>query len=451
MKKIYCLILLLPLLSLSSCVQEEENVFGESAAVRLQKAMDEYSALLAGASNGWLADYYPEADHAVGGYAMHWKFTADGKVSVACEIDTHKPAYTADTSTWEVIAGQGAILSFSSYNPVLHYFCEPVSSSDRDGMAGDYEFPFRSVSDDGNTVELKGRKKGNKLVLRRVTGSIDVESYLSSITKMADSVADYKSLLVLVNGDTLGSCAATGRVFNLSYRDNWSDKSEELKSLKLTYTFTSDGIRLYDTATLKGAVVQNFVWDGEADKYVCTDAGATGVVIQPNRLSYEAYLGDWKLSFLDFTDSEQVIDASLVAKEQNKSFTLVLPDYPDLPIEIGFNPKSGLSFDMQLLDTDTPDLYISVWMTSTNWYAYALEDAPDVGPAGMIGKWNLDDGGVREIEFIDNGKYAYSGDDPINGILPVYYYGGTTWDYFYDYYYDVYNNFFMIYNLKLTK
>ena len=49
------------------------------------------------------------------------------------------------TSQYDIISDMGPVLTFNTYNAILHYFTEPKGSSDVDGMAGDYEFVFMDV------------------------------------------------------------------------------------------------------------------------------------------------------------------------------------------------------------------------------------------------------------------------------------------------------------------
>ncbi|MGG6497602.1 UNVERIFIED_CONTAM: DUF4302 domain-containing protein, partial [Bacteroidetes bacterium 56_B9] len=77
-------------------------------------------------------DYYP-SDGSLGGYTLTVVFK-NGKSAIASEISYANdsgeswPAGTEVTSLYQVKAEQEVILTFDSYNPLLHYWSEPTDS-----------------------------------------------------------------------------------------------------------------------------------------------------------------------------------------------------------------------------------------------------------------------------------------------------------------------------------
>ena len=65
------------LLLLAACVPVIEDAFDASASERTAARQRELKATLTAAPNGWLVDYYPDKNAALGGYAMHIVFAAD--------------------------------------------------------------------------------------------------------------------------------------------------------------------------------------------------------------------------------------------------------------------------------------------------------------------------------------------------------------------------------------
>ena len=157
-------LLLLFLPFVSSCVHDEEDVFDDSAADRLNKAVVEYARVLESQELGWVLDFYP-ADRSMGGIAYTAKFDA-GDVTMTCEmsmVDVNSkrlPIGSEVHSGYSIVTGRSVILTFDTYNPLLHYWSEP-SGNDSDGYASDYEFVFLSASAD--SVVLRGKKYGNIL------------------------------------------------------------------------------------------------------------------------------------------------------------------------------------------------------------------------------------------------------------------------------------------------
>ena len=136
--------LLLSLFVMQACVKDEDKIFDASAAERMTAAIQTYKAALCAAPNGWAVEYYHETDRSMGGYNFICKFSEDGTVMLASDRSiTNYPAGDPATSTYDIIANAGAVLTFNTYNEVLHSLTEPHGSSDVDGYAGDYEFVIR--------------------------------------------------------------------------------------------------------------------------------------------------------------------------------------------------------------------------------------------------------------------------------------------------------------------
>ena len=63
MNKIFsCILIFATVFGLSSCKNEEDDIFNASAAERLNAASDLYSARLTAQPNGWAIQYYPTYD-----------------------------------------------------------------------------------------------------------------------------------------------------------------------------------------------------------------------------------------------------------------------------------------------------------------------------------------------------------------------------------------------------
>ena len=65
MKKSFAIILSVALVAgFSSCSREEDDIFAESPAHRLNHSIEEYTAFLSGADNGWIMEYMAKPDEA---------------------------------------------------------------------------------------------------------------------------------------------------------------------------------------------------------------------------------------------------------------------------------------------------------------------------------------------------------------------------------------------------
>jgi len=433
MKKI--IFSLITLLILQSCVQDEENVFGIPAAERMQQSVAEYSALLASSENGWFADYYPEKAHSIGGYAMFLKFNANGTVVVSCETSTNLPAGEADTSQYKVFAEQGAVLSFVTYNKVMHYFSEP-SSADIDGRAGDYEFVIMKVVSQ-NEVHLKGKKQNNKLVLRRNVDNLVPKEHFDNIVTFSDEDAStFASFYYMIGSDTLGTLATTsGRTFSLKYKvGHITGKGTTVvdTTVTISYTFTPDGFRLYEPLSLdniitekyRDVVVDYFKWNSEKGGYESTNS-STNVVLKGYypadfQLAYADILGTWELKYTTTTTETppttgyRTGEVTIVTKKKNSTFNMLSDDLFSFPegvgIELTYDAQKGtISILAQALPTDfivmsganqrTVRLYNILKSGSTGTGA-----TPISSKYGVIGKWNGNAGGTTVLTFGDNNR-----------------------------------------------
>ena len=69
MKKIFNLLFISLAVALySSCTPEEENLFNDSSANRIEATLKADKEVLTSAKNGWLMEYYPSANLTYGGY-----------------------------------------------------------------------------------------------------------------------------------------------------------------------------------------------------------------------------------------------------------------------------------------------------------------------------------------------------------------------------------------------
>jgi hypothetical protein len=395
--------LLITVFVVQSCVHEEENIFGISAAERMQKTIAEHKTLLASAENGWIADYYPEKNHSIGGYAMFMKFNADGTVAVSCEIETNAPAHTADTSQYEVLAEQGPILSFATYNRVMHYFSEPLGSSDVDGRSGDYEFVFMEVVSP-NEIHLKGKKQNNKLVLRRNVNNIAPEDYYADVAKIEEDAIQFGLFRFLVEGKVIDSLGV-------------SDRTMEGNVIDIAYTHTPEGIRLYEPLTVDGVTMQNFRWNTDAGRYECTDAGVNayfeGFLPDDYQLQYEDFLGEWDMQFHGAsTTTWTMATVTISTKKKYNTFLLSCDDiFSFAGIELAFNVQKGT---VSLLNQNA-----AIHTDGINYIRVCAYDrgagylnTSSTGPIGLFGQWNNDEEGKREILFVDNkvwGTYKPNG------------------------------------------
>ena len=143
----------LPLL-FSSCNDDFENKFDTNTTERMDAYLQQTRNVLASATNGWVMDYYAGTNRAYGSYAFILKFDANEmKVTASCEKKQEE-----STSLYSLTSDAGPVLSFDSYNEVLHLMATP-SAEAYQGKQGDFEFIVRSATPE--KVVLKGKRTGS--------------------------------------------------------------------------------------------------------------------------------------------------------------------------------------------------------------------------------------------------------------------------------------------------
>jgi hypothetical protein len=190
MKKVYYIstLLLTLCLGLASCNNEEDDVFKDSAAVRLENAINDYTAALSANGGKWQMQYF--ANSGEEGYDYVVTFNADGSVRFSGNNQYIGGSYKTETSLWQVIADDGPVLSFNSYNKIFHVFSDPadipqtqdVNETGR-GHEGDYEFIINKIQ--GDTAILVGKKHGLTILMTRLPSTTDDATYFSDLATLA--------------------------------------------------------------------------------------------------------------------------------------------------------------------------------------------------------------------------------------------------------------------------
>lgn len=152
----------LALFTLQSCLHDDEEVFADKAAVRINKSVEDVKNQLTSSEQGWLMQYYTGEEYTGAGMNMLMRF--DDQYAYVASDYTDDPDLVQHC-TWAVNKDQGPVLSFTTYLPILHSLSDP-SSSVVDGEQADYEFIVQRMTED--SIFVKGKKWGNKMVMTRV-------------------------------------------------------------------------------------------------------------------------------------------------------------------------------------------------------------------------------------------------------------------------------------------
>lgn len=290
-KPAYILIALL-IGCISSC-SDEKDIFDSSSARRMNAMLQDCNEILAGSENGWVLEYYPE-ETKYGGFYLYMTFSKEGEVRVTAESPMLESPGEQITSMYQVKADMGPILSFDTYNRILHQFSDP--NPDGLGYEGDYEFVILNI--DSKEIELKGKKSGIKMRMTPLPAGTTWESYSNRLDKMIQAFPGF-TMRLNINGTAIDmeESDEIGRyqTFKLPEGVNSSAKGT-------AFAYTPDGIKFKDPVTIAGKTIQHFTASEDGTCLVCTDEGASGVHITQIPLG-EAFItrrGNW------FFDKERI-------------------------------------------------------------------------------------------------------------------------------------------------
>ena len=270
MKKIfYLLSMVVAVMTVSSCSNEQEDFFDDSSANRANAEIKNTIEVLSSASNGWIMQYFPGDPETWGGYNMLAKFDTDGKVTVANEVSF---ADYTETSYYSVKQSAGVMLSFDTYNNLFHVFSDPsapLAGDQGSGMEGDYDFSVLSATKD--KVVLKGRKQGTYLELTPMPTDMTWEDYLKKLTAVKNDMLSLK-YTIDVNGKQL-----VASPYRRTLQVNTTDEDGNAKTITIPYVFCTDGIRTYMPVNVDGVEITGFKYS--ADGTYEADNGS-GVVLK---------------------------------------------------------------------------------------------------------------------------------------------------------------------------
>ena len=291
MRRIYSLALLsaLTMLSFTACNNEEDDLFSDSAAERLNAASELYTARLTAQPNGWAMQYYPTYDDSEPngtGYLLLCRFNKDLTVDVSGYnwplwrqeynsdrgstewVSSYIQEYRSASSPWRVIADNGPVLTFDMYNSAMHLFSDPDYHETGTGFGGDYEFIIVDAPEDASYMMLKGKKRGTYNLLTPVEEGVDYESYLADVKNFQSTMFSETSPTgaLLVMGDSV-YCMDDASLGLPSIYPIGKDKVafESFYPFLITKRGTEYYLRFRDELTKGGASVQEFHYNTETD------------------------------------------------------------------------------------------------------------------------------------------------------------------------------------------
>ena len=432
MKKIFLYIAFVTgIVSLQSCLHEEDDLFDTPAAQRIEETVKADRLLLESASNGWKFEYYYGDEYDYGGVNFLLKFkdgkvTATGETTVLLDLE---PGQTS-TSSSDIVTDKGPVLSFNTYNDILHELAQPYQS-DVDGYYGDYEFVIQKTTND--SIYMKGKKWGNKVLLTRLPDDVNWTEYMNSVIGTSyDVLTDYVG--------TVNGAEATAEL-DVNY--NWFSVEVGEDYEEMPFIFTTTGIKLREPMTINGKEFQFLDYSVETRQL--------SVVGDPS-ISFTAQIPDGWLPFdffagtYNFRYNYGTFPVTLVPDKAHQRYLMRgLNDKYDVVLDYS-RAKGTLEWCSQSLGTD--DSGINVWLC-----AWAIGDGGSLTWSTSAGAYLVWNGSETNPVFTltDNRRYdsTFHTDSFIfwglSGGSSAGAYAGTDW-----YAFGV-NNYRMSYITSLTK
>lgn len=256
-KYLYKTLLLLAVFSLSSCLHDNNELFEQSAAERLSSTISNEKKLLQDAPNGWVFHYFTGEDYTGFGVTHLVKFGKDGKVEAGGELTGGDETYR---SSYDIVASQGPVLTINSLNPVLHNF-SAVTIDDVDGDQGDFEYVILNATPD--TIQLKGLKWHNKMLMTRLPENITWQEYTDQLNKIIKNIPTrYK---VKKNGVEVGAM-----LVSKGSRHTYVSFADDEEDFDISYAYTNEGILFSTPVEKDGDVLNQFLKYDEATASLAT-------------------------------------------------------------------------------------------------------------------------------------------------------------------------------------
>ena len=214
-----------------------------------------------------------------GGYNYILKFH-EGNVTALSEATTEE-----DTSLYTLNFSEKSILTFDTYNKVLHQFVEP-SALFPEGKIGDNQLVIQSY--ENGVFTLKGQRSNNLMTLRKLEG--EATAYLSKIRERQSLFKVSDAYPVTINGKEVD--------FELQPSNRQFIAREGTTVIKKAYIYTENGFKLYEPITIAGKTFSEFTLSADNSEITADDASIKTRMVY-NNLPFDFYNGNIKINMLD--------------------------------------------------------------------------------------------------------------------------------------------------------
>ena len=376
----------------SSCLKDQKDVFDEPSSARMQDYLENVRDLLQIVTDeGWVMDYYPGSAYA--GISIVLKFT-DQEVTAISEKDP----YEEETSTFKLTTDDGPVLSFDTYNSIIHEYATP-SSTLYQAKGGDFEFDILKVSEE--EIVLRGKRSRNYCFLHPLFE--DAEDYLEAVRELESNMTVAAVSTEIDGVEYEGYLDSATRTF--SYGEKGASDDDLLSK---RYVLTPTGIRFAGEFSLGEEVFSEWVYDADAEEFVDEMSGTVfEKLIPPGWVSYDDYLGNWTLNYYSGSFS-----VSLTVNEQGNSFWLEGISKGAYKALVTYNGGRGrLGWVRQRVGASgTKEIALCPWDSEAGYYTWAES-------VGMYGYVEDPEAEHLEVKWADNGVWMQTSGYFVDGWL----------------------------------
>jgi hypothetical protein len=205
-----------------------------------------------------------------GGYGFWFEFSSEGRVVMMADIN-NDCATEAYESSFRLEAVQRPSLFFDTYS-YLHILSDPDPSVSGgvigEGLQSDFEFAFEKVSDNGDTIRLKGNQNATPLVLIKATGD-EARAFhngdVSTVMGGAHAYAKAHQFVYIQSPDgkrVNTSINLDERLFALSLK-----QGDTLNIQSTPFAFTPYGLHLQKPVSYRTIAFQEVLFDTAEGRY----------------------------------------------------------------------------------------------------------------------------------------------------------------------------------------
>ena len=400
-------------LSAQSCLKSYVEYFDDSSASRLSTYLSDLDAMLGGEQYGWRMEYFVgNEDGDFGGINVALKFDNEKGEVTAMSEEEKEGAYT---SLYVLTTDSGPVLSFDTYNPVLHKY-GTASAEYYEGRGGDYQFFIIGYDKENKVVNLKGKRNGK----------------FCNLYPLSQPIADYNAKMFEINRNfyvstfdgeidgqkVTGDIDVRNHQFTAYEMESYgTDKDGKplydiANTITVPYILTEKGLSFYEPLKVFGTEIESMDFNFNLAQSDTTFRSASGVTfkghIPADWLPYEFFAGTYSLMYgTTFGTGITINGIELIPEEPGVNFRVkgmssqfdLLMDYNIRTgrIELRYQAVLRPDLDEVVIDDDQYIVVLLPWALGPD--SGGLWMNPDLG---MAAKWN----GDREnpsFTWVDNG------------------------------------------------